>query len=153
MEIRPLKKPDLPEALSLIYEVFDEFESPDYPPEGVAEFRSSVNLDSIREKMEEGMLTMKGCHDDNTLTGVIAVRNTNHITLLFVRKEYHRRGIARQLFEAVVEDIKSAGCTEITVNSSPYAVEAYHHLGFVDTDMEQEVNGIRFTPMVKKIET
>ncbi|WP_460645598.1 GNAT family N-acetyltransferase [Lacrimispora brassicae] len=35
----------------------------------------------------------------------------------------------------------------MTVNSSPYAVEIYHKLGFVDTDTEQLVNGIRFIPM------
>ncbi|WP_334295796.1 GNAT family N-acetyltransferase [Clostridioides difficile] len=37
--------------------------------------------------------------------------------------------------------------TEITVNSSPYAVEVYHKLGFKDTAVEQIVDGIRFTPM------
>lgn len=151
MEIIPLDTSTLPEALSLVYEVFDEFESPDYPPEGVAEFRRSVNLDSIREKMIKGEWTMKGCFDGSILAGVIAVRNTSHISLLFVRREYHRRGIARRLFHAVMEEIKQAGCKEITVNSSPYAVNAYHHLGFVDTSIEQMVNGIRFTPMVYQI--
>ena len=34
-----------------------------------------------------------------------------------------------------------------TVNSSPYAVEVYRHLGFVPTDTEQLTNGIRYTPM------
>ena len=34
-----------------------------------------------------------------------------------------------------------------TVNSSPYAVEIYRHLGFVPTDDEQSVDGLRFTPM------
>ncbi len=37
--------------------------------------------------------------------------------------------------------------TEITVNSSPYAVEVYHKLGFKDTAVEQISDGIRFTPM------
>ena len=34
-----------------------------------------------------------------------------------------------------------------TVHSSPYAVEVYRHLGFVATDAEQTVSGLRFTPM------
>lgn len=152
MEIISLDTSALPEALSLVYKVFDEFESPDYPPEGVAEFRRSVNPDLIREKMITGEWTMKGCFDGTILAGVIAVRNTNHISLLFVRKEYHRRGIARRLFLTVMDEIKQAGCKEITVNSSPYAVNAYHHLGFVDIGAEQMVNGIRFTPMVYQIE-
>lgn len=36
---------------------------------------------------------------------------------------------------------------EFTVNSSPYAVEIYRHLGFVPTDTEQITDGIRYTPM------
>lgn len=34
-----------------------------------------------------------------------------------------------------------------TVNSSPYAVEVYRHLGFTPTNTEQLTNGIRYTPM------
>ena len=34
-----------------------------------------------------------------------------------------------------------------TVNSSPYAEEVYQYLGFTQTDREQNVDGLRFTPM------
>lgn len=40
---------------------------------------------------------------------------------------------------------------DFTVNSSPYAHEVYKHLGFVDTDKEQCVNGLRFYPMKKNL--
>ena len=40
---------------------------------------------------------------------------------------------------------------EIDVNSSPWAVPVYHKLGFVSDGPEQEVNGIRFTRMVKQL--
>ena len=36
-----------------------------------------------------------------------------------------------------------------TVDSSPYAHEVYKHLGFIDIDTEQCVNGLRFYPMRK----
>lgn len=68
--------------------------------------------------------------------------------MLFVNKEYHRRGIARSLFEMVEKICRSQNnINKITVNSSPYAIEVYHHLGFFDTDKKQTVDGIRFTPM------
>ncbi len=35
----------------------------------------------------------------------------------------------------------------ITVNSSSYAVRIYEKMGFKATDVEQEENGIIFTPM------
>ncbi|WP_168733762.1 GNAT family N-acetyltransferase [Metabacillus sediminilitoris] len=37
--------------------------------------------------------------------------------------------------------------SKLTVNSSPYALGIYHRLGFVESDKEQTINGIRFTPM------
>ncbi|MCI8326035.1 MAG: GNAT family N-acetyltransferase, partial [Clostridia bacterium] len=36
---------------------------------------------------------------------------------------------------------------EITLNSSPYGKNFYLHLGFVPLSEEQEIDGIRFTPM------
>lgn len=151
MIIKNVEKKDIPKALHLVWEVFQEFESPDYSEQGIAEFRKFLDLDEVTGKVERGELVMRGSYDGPVLTGVIAVRNGNHISLLFTSKDYHRRGIARRLVDTVVEDCRHAGYAEITVNSSPYAVEVYHHLGFVDTDVEQTVNGIRFTPMVKSI--
>lgn len=39
-----------------------------------------------------------------------------------------------------------------TVHSSPYAVEVCHRLGFLDTDVDRTVNGIRFTPMRRDLQ-
>ena len=57
---------------------------------------------------------------------------------------YHRRGIGKKLFDAMRRDYAHP---VFTVNSSPYAVEVYRHLGFVPTGEEQTVDGLRFTPM------
>ena len=57
---------------------------------------------------------------------------------------YHRRGIGKKLFNAMRRDYAHP---VFTVNSSPYAVEVYRHLGFVPTDEEQSTDGLRFTPM------
>ena len=58
--------------------------------------------------------------------------------------KYHKQGIGRKLFDKV----KSFNDKNyFTVNSSPYAHEVYKHLGFLDTDKEQCVNGLRFYPM------
>ena len=63
---------------------------------------------------------------------------------------YHRKGIGRLLFEKACSDNISG---TITVNSSPYAIEVYHNLGFADTDIEQVTDGLRYTPMVCSLKT
>lgn len=147
MVVRQLEKPDINNALALVWRVFLSFEAPDYAEEGVSEFKAFISYDSITQKMQAGTLVFWGCFENGVLLGVIAVRDQCHICLLFVDKAHHRRGIARRLFEIVKLHCQSGGAEKITVYSSPYAAEAYRHLGFCDTDAEQTVNGIRFIPM------
>ena len=135
-------------ALDLAWRVFLEFEAPDYTDEGVGEFRDFIALDAVRQKMRKGELHLWGYYDADTLVGMLATRQPCHIALLFVEKGHHRKGIARSLLHTALAYYKETSpSTEITVNSSPYAVNAYRKLGFVDTDTEQTVNGLRFTPM------
>lgn len=47
-----------------------------------------------------------------------------------------------------IESLNTKGF--FTINSSPYAHEVYKHLGFIDTDKEQSVNGLKFYPMNMK---
>ncbi len=123
-------------ALQLVWEVFQEFESPDYTQEGINEFYKTIHDENYIS-----MLTMYGAFLSGELVGVIATRNNGrHIALFFVDGKYHRQGIGKQLFEAVRTD-------KMTVNSSPYAVGIYRKLGFKAVDDEQSVNGLRFTPM------
>lgn len=148
MKIIKLHKEDIKNALDLIWTVFEEFEVPEYSNEGIEEFKKFISYDSIVEMMDKGELCFCGCTYNDHLAGVIATRWTNHISLLFVKREYQRRGIARKLFLTVKEICeRQDSFTRITVNSSPYATEVYHSLGFVDTGKEKTVNGIKFTPM------
>jgi SAM-dependent methyltransferase len=81
---------------------------------------------------------------------MVEFRDDRHIALLFVDKPYHRRGIAGELVRRGIEVCCSRhpGLCQVTVNSSPSAVPIYHKVGFAATGCEQEVHGIRFTPMV-----
>lgn len=91
------------------------------------------------------MLRIFGAFKNDILVGVIATRSEGtHIALFFVDGKYHRQGIGKKLFQTVLSNNSSG---KMTVNSSPYAVPIYHKLGFCDTDKEQVVNGLRFTPL------
>lgn len=140
MTIKELYKDELHESLSLVRKVFMEFEAPDYSQEGIDEF-----FKSVYDEKYLSMLSGFGAYDDEKLVGIIATRNEGtHIALFFVDGQYHRQGIGKKLFQTVVSACPS---DKITVNSSPFAVEVYHRLGFRDMNTEQRVNGIRFTPM------
>ena len=146
-KVKNLQAEQLAEALSLVWEVFCRFEAPEYSEEGVAEFRSFLNNEE-----EIGKLDFYGAFDKaSDIVGVLAMRNPAHISLFFVKAEYHRQGIGRQLFEKMFSDYQLQGVGVFTVNSSPYAVEVYRKLGFEPTDDECITNGIRSTPMKMEI--
>ena len=146
--IRKLKTSEIEEALNLVWKVFEEFEAPDYSDEGVQEFKNFIVPENYIDKILKSELIMWGCFIDTKIVGIITIRPPCHIALLFVDKTFHRKGIARSLFNTVLDHYKKTSeYTEMTVNSSPYALEVYRRLGFVDTDTEQLKNGIRFVPM------
>ena len=141
---RPLMRFELPKAIDLCREVFLQFEAPEYPPEGVKHFRESLDD-------EERIKAMKwyGAFENGNLVGVLSVRAPQHIGDFFVETGYQGKGFGRMLFEEMKKDFEKQ---VFTVNSSPYAVRIYEHLGFTATDGEQTVNGRRFTPMIYNAE-
>lgn len=144
MDIKKISPSERNEAIDLVDTVFMNFEAPDYSEEGIKAFRDTA----IYNENFLNCLDIYGAYLDHQIIGIIATRNAgNHIALFFVDGKYHRQGIGRQLFHTVLEN---STADEITVNSSPYAKEIYHHLGFIDTDVEQTVTGIRFIPMIYK---
>lgn len=141
MTIAELKAEEIDAALKLVWDVFLQYEAPEYSAQGVEEFRKSIGDPKFLAR-----LRTYGAFRDERLVGVIATRSGgSHIALFFVDGAYQRQGIGRALFERACEDNSAH---TITVNSSPYAVPVYHRLGFADTDTEQVTNGLRYTPMV-----
>ncbi len=152
--IKEIKSNDLAQALDLVNNVFSEFVAIEYSEEGKNTFNDYLKHKD--EEMAQGLKTghkkMWGYYQDNKIVGVISIRDVSHISLLFVDKKYHRKGIAKQLFNVLLEDtIKQSKTDKITVNSSPYAVEVYEHLGFEKTGEKQEKDGIIFVPMMRLI--
>ena len=138
--IRRLFEDERQTALDLAWVVFSEYESPDYSAEGTEEFRRCLH--------DEGYLSglhYYGAFDGDKLIGEIAIRpERKHICFYFVDGRYHQRGIGTSMFLRLLEDYPDE---TITLNASPYGLPFYQAIGFVQTDEEKTVNGIRFTPM------
>ena len=127
MKIRKILKEEMKEALELVWEVFLEFEAPDYTEEGIKEFKKTIDdIDWIQARDFYGAF-----YENNKIIGVIATKDITHIALFFVDGKYHRQGIGKKLYDKV-KSLNTDGF--FTVNSSPYAHEVYKHLGFIDTD-------------------
>ncbi len=150
--IREIREGEETQVCQLVIECFNEFVAPDYSDEGVNEFLKYVNPDSMQKRLECGNFAFVAVVDD-VITGVIEVRSNNHICLLFVKKEFQGRGIARELLELAIEKCRWADNTinEVDVNSSPYAVKIYEKLGFTRVDNEKLLNGIIFIPMKLRV--
>ena len=150
-EIRKIKENEVEQALSLAMEVFMQFEAPVYKPEGVETFKKDViENDEFIENCKKGICPIYAAFDNNKMVGIIGMRaSKTHINLVFTKKEYHHRGIATAIFNFLLNDLlaENPDLREITLNSSPYGLGFYKHIGFIALSDEQELNGIRFTPM------
>ena len=149
--IRKIASHEVESAMALALEVFMQFEAPDYPPEGVETFkRDIVENPEYLENARQGNCPIYGAFDGDKIVALMGMRsNKTHINLVFTKKEYHRKGIARAIFHYLLNDILTENPTldVLTLNSSPYGLPFYLKIGFVPQSEEQEINGIRFTPM------
>ena len=143
---------DLKKAIELVNGVFSEFVAVDYSEQGKNTFEAYLKnkYEEVSADLKSDNKKMWAYYQDDKILGVIATRDVSHIALMFVDKQHHRKGIARQMFNVVLEDLKkNESVTQVTVNSSPYAVKVYEHLGFIKTGEQQEKDGILFTPMMR----
>lgn len=146
--INRAQKEQWDEATEMAFKVFLKYEAQDYGREGTqkfVEFLTNVNLHKL---FLQGLYRVYVATIDGKIIGIISLRNGNHISLLFVDEKYHRMGIGRELIKTFQDDLlKHSQYETMTVHASPYGVPFYKKLGFVETDTEQTVDGIIYTPM------
>lgn len=149
--IRKINPSEAESAMALVLEVFMEFEAPDYHPSGVEAFRRDiVENPGFLEMVRQGVCPVYGAFDGDRIVALMGMRSDRkHINLAFTKKEYHRRGIARAIFHYLLKDVleENPSLEALTLNSSPYGIPFYLSIGFVPSSEEQEIDGIRFTPM------
>lgn len=142
--IREMNKNEIDVVRKLVLDTFIEFEASDYSEEGIQSFKDFIFDDEKFLNLKINVIEI-----DDKIVSMIAIRNRTHIALLFTNKDFHKKGLARKLFNDFKSSLKDGD--KITVNSSPYAVEVYKKLGFEIIEPEQTVDGIRFTKMMMEI--
>ncbi len=149
--IRKITSDEVDMAMQLALEVFMQFEAPDYDPLGVESFKRDIveNVEYL-EKARCGVCPIYAAFDGERIVAIMGMRsNKTHINLVFTKKKYHRKGIARAIFNYLLDDVlrENPSLSELTLNSSPYGLPFYLKIGFIPLSDEQEINGIKFTPM------
>jgi len=136
------------EVANLVARSFNEFVAPDFPEEGIDEFFTYANPRALR-KRSEGSCFVLVAESEGVIAGMIEVREMRHISMLFVDKASHRKGIGKGLFAAALERIGSVSQPPkiLTVNSSRFAVPFYESLGFVRSEEEKIIHGVIHIPM------
>jgi predicted GNAT family N-acyltransferase len=139
---------DIDKAFSLIWNTFLEFVAPDYGEEGTRTFQTNfIESDDFKNCFYTGRQIMFGAYEQQELIGVVSISDKNHISCVFVNKNFHRKGIATRLFTEMISELKQNKVEKIVLNASPYAVPFYHTLGFEDLDVQQNYHGILYIPM------
>lgn len=140
-------------SLKLAEDVFMEFEAKDYPEEGTESFKAFLYSEETEKRFLCKNFIIWGAFDGSRQIATFAIRDESHISLAFVDKDYHRKGVATALWKEALSYIsQNEKINEITVNSSPYGLPFYKKIGFKEVAEEQLSDGIRYTPMKYIIE-
>lgn len=142
---------EIKEALQLAEDVFMQFEAPLFSKRGIESFISFLWGKNVKRMLAEGEFIIWGCYSGDVLAGMIALRNACHISLAFVRGDFHRQGIGRMLYAEARNYASAGNVKKITVNASDYGIPFYRAMGFKETDMQLEADGIIYTPMAADI--
>jgi ribosomal protein S18 acetylase RimI-like enzyme len=140
------------EFCTFVRTVYDEFVSGDYNDEGNTTFYNYIHVNEVRDRLKNGNIFYIA-EDNHKIVGAIEIRNLNHISLLFVDKDYQKKGIAKKLFNYSLKKIieYNNNIQNIEVNSSPYAKEIYKKIGFMERSELVEKNGIKYYEMEYQI--
>lgn len=146
--VRPARKEEWEPALELAWRTFLAYNAEDYTPEGVESFKNFLENSILYRMFCVGSYEVFLAVEDDKILGMISVRNVNHISLMFVEKEYVGLGIGRKMMFYVADYIRNeVGGSSITVDAAPYALGFYRKMGFYMTDSQRCDSGITYTPM------
>ena len=147
-QIRSAYRDEWQDAMALAWRTFLRFEADVYTPEGVKNFENFITDSTLYRMFVVGTYQLFVALHQAKIVGMITLRDSSHISLLFVDEAYHRRGIGRALIKYLTEYLLAeVGADRVTVNASPYGTPFYHKMGFRDLRPEESRDGIIYTPM------
>jgi ribosomal protein S18 acetylase RimI-like enzyme len=147
IKVRSATRSDSHNISHLLCELSARFISNNYTPEVHETLINSMSQKAIDGYIESGY-RYHLAENGNKLVGVVGVRDNAHLYHLFVADEFHRQGVAANLWRVAMNVcIRKGNPGEFTVNSSSYALEVYERFGFVAQSGLKVKKGIEYIPM------
>ena len=160
--IRPYQDDDADCVGRVIADTFSKYNLADFSPEELPLFMGPFYY--ARSDQEEHKATIARmiraamvfvAEDDGDIVGVLRGRS-DKLQSLFVREDYHRRGVGRKLVARFEEECKRQGGSEIKVMATIYAVPFYQAVGYKRTTGVRRMRsfdgeGLPYQPMKKVI--
>lgn len=148
MLVRTLNPNEVLEGLHLIWDVYVAEVAPLQKPEAVAGFQELIRYENIMPRIQNREVTLFGAWEGQVLCGVSGIDSHGNVILLYVCKEWQRKGVARQLMQTMYQFCAQVlVITRMTVRAVPSAVTAFNHLGFREVAPVQNVGAEVFIPM------
>ena len=152
MKIRKARKKDVFEISMLISKTFEKFCSDDGTKEGVKRYidlhNPKKNLENIQKSYYKSPIFFIAVQN-NKIMGVIR-GNSSKIGNLFVKEEYHKKGIAKKLISRFEKEAKKNNSKEIKICASLYAIPFYQKMGYKKTTGIKNFHGLKIFLMKKK---
>lgn len=142
---------DAEELSQLSFDVFHEFILPFCHHEGLSFFYTEMHLEAIRKRLRTGAKIILADDLQETI-GFIEVKPNNHISSLFIKKKYHRRGVGKALlFYALSTNRCRNKSAVFSLNASYHGHPLYQAVGFKSAGPALYKNGIFCQPMLIEI--
>jgi GNAT superfamily N-acetyltransferase len=147
----PLPK-EFDKISEFIKELFFESIANLYDNMGREVFLEYIHPIALQERFEEVQrFSQYVVLRQEVLLGWMEVRDDSHISMLFVHKDYQRRGIGKNLIQIAIDNAIHTNNQALTLNSSPNSIEAYLTLGFTLLSDLCMINGVKFYEMKKDL--
>ncbi len=148
VQIKPMCAGEEIAVSDLVASTFQQDVAPFYAQEGIREFLSYADPGALQDRQARNHVVLVASQNESVV-GVLELRDYCHISLLFVALKHQRQGVGRLLVDQALRLIRAhqPETRAVTVHSSPNAVEAYKRFGFQATGEYRFKNGIGFTPM------
>lgn len=146
--IRLAEAKDWDAAMGVAWITFQQIAEEVSSPEGRENFKEGLTSTQAYINFLQGGCPLFCAYHGRKVVGMLTLGGEAHISLLFVKKEFQRRGIGTGLIKTCISYCRERGAHTLTVHASAGGIPFYESNGFEIDGVEQLDRGIKYTPMI-----